>query len=436
MVTTLPRPRQAARKQPPAIPGQLFNAEDFALADIPAQDAWERISRIAVREEASDIHLSNQRDGAHVALRLDGRLWPQGVLPADYAQRLANHVKIAATLDVGEKRRPQDGHISLAIDGRSVDLRVSIFPGNHGEDLAIRVLDREAALLDIEDLGADDRQVREMLHMLEAPSGLILVTGATGAGKTTTLYALLRRLAQDGRKVLSIEDPVEFDVPEICQSQTNPRIGNDFAALIRSALRQDPNVLMIGEVRDADTADAVLRAANSGRLVLATSHALHSGAAVESLIALGANPYFVARALRGVVAQTLVRRLCPYCTVRIEETCDARLFEDLRPLIGPHERPALSMGRGCPHCRHTGYRGRVGLFEVLSADESVRELCARGAPAREIYRHAVSRNMVTIEDAGKLAALRGLTTVEELLQSVSEIWTGEDSHSGPRPPVH
>lgn len=425
MRTASMQPKLCVRSiRKPAEPGRLFHVEDFAVAGLTPQAIWERVSTIAVREQASDIHLTHQRDGLHVALRLDGRMWPQGVLPAELAGRLVNHVKVAAQLDVSEKRRPQDGRIELEVDGRRVDVRVAVFPGSHGEDLAIRLLDREMALLDLEELGFSERQLRDVQQLLESPSGLILVTGATGAGKTTTLYALLRRLADGTRKVLTVEDPVEFDLPNVNQSQTNEKIGNDFNTLLRAALRQDSNVLMIGEVRDAESAEAVVRAANAGRLVLATSHALHVGAAVESLIQLGAAPQFVGRALRGVIAQTLVRRLCPYCTVRLEETAGVALLGDFPHQVGGTTTPALSMGRGCPHCRHTGYRGRIGLCEVLVADEKLRALCGTGAAARELYDYGVNQRMMTISEAGRLAALSGLTTIEETLQSISEIWTG------------
>ena len=406
-------------------PGQLFNAEDFALADLPPTEVWDRVVTIAVREHASDIHLCCQRDGMHVALRMDGRVYPQGVVPAELGARLAGHTKVLANMDVSEKRRPQDGHIATEIDGREIDLRISILPTSHGEDVAIRVLDRTTALLPLDQLGVSDRQLRDLMTMISSPSGLILVTGATGAGKTTTLYAALKHLADGTRKVVTIENPLEFDLPQINQTEVNYKIGIDYATLIRSVLRHDPNVIMIGEIRDSETAQTVVRAANCGRLVLATSHAVHSAAAIDSIVNLGAHRHFVARAFRGVVAQTLLRRLCPYCTIRLEETADASILDDVRHLLGPNENPVLSMGRGCPHCRHTGYRGRVGIFEIMVADDEIREMIARGAASREIYAYAMRNNMITIAQAGKLAALRGLTTIEELLENVSEIWTGQ-----------
>lgn len=405
-------------------PGQLFDVHDFFVADLSASEIWDRVSTIAIREQASDIHLTAQRDAAPLALRLDGRICPQGAMPNELAARLVNHVKVLAALDVSERRRPQDGSIRCEVDGRAVDLRISTFPTIHGEDVAVRILDRAAALLRVDQLGATDRQAADIAEMLGSASGLILVSGATGAGKTTTLYALLQQLADGTRKTVSIEDPVEYDIPGVSQAAAQPRLGLDFPTLLRSVLRQDPNVIMIGEIRDAETAAAVVRAANSGRLVLATSHAISSASAIETLTALGAHPHYLARALRGVVAQTLVRRICQYCTVRLEETADATIFAEVRHLLSAGESPALSMGRGCPHCRHTGYRERLGVFEVLKADDALRGLIARGAAPREIQQRAVSGGMLPIATAGKLAALRGQTTVEELLSNVSEIWAG------------
>lgn len=417
-------PPPTSSKPPPALPGQLFSAPEFATAGMDTRDIWERIVTVAIREQASDVHLTYQKDGLHVGVRLDGRLAPQGVMPTELGQRLTNHVKVSARLDVGERRRPQDGHCTWNIDGRAVDLRISVLPTLHGEAVAVRILDREAGTLEIGQLGLTDGQRRDLLAMIQSSSGLILVTGSTGAGKTTSLYALLRHLAGEHRKIITVENPIEYDLPAVDQTQVNRKIGLDFPTLVRSVLRQDPNVIMIGEVRDGETAAAVVRAANSGRLVFATTHALHCGAALESLVALGAHPHFVARSFRGAIAQTLVRRLCPYCTVKLEETADMKLLDGVLRWLEPGQRPVLSMGRGCPHCRHTGYRGRLGVFEVLVASDEIRSLISRGAPAREIYNCAVNGGMLTIADAGKLAALRGATTIEELMLSVSEVWTG------------
>ncbi len=421
MTTTAPSaaPTLAADTRP----GQLFIAEDFAVAELEPPVIWERILTSAVREQASDIHLTYQADGAHVAVRLDGRLCPQGTMPEELAQRLANHIKVLGSLDLGERRRPQDGYVGINVDGRPIDLRVSAFPTNHGEAIAIRIFDRDSGTLELSQLGFSYSQMGEMKALLQSPSGLILVSGTTGSGKTTTLYAMLRHLASDHRKIVTVENPIEYDLPGIDQSQVNRKIGLDFPTLLGAVLRQDPNIIMIGEVRDTETADVVVRAANTGRLVLATTHALHSAAGIESLIALGAHPHFVSRSFRGALAQTLVRRLCPYCTIRLEETSDMQMLEDVRRWLGPNEQPVLSMGRGCPHCRHTGYRGRVGIFEVLSASDEIRDMIGRQCPSREVYDTAAQQGMMTIADAGKLAALRGLTTIEELTQNVSEIWT-------------
>jgi len=404
--------------------GRLFTAEDFAVAELAPAEIWNRIVTVAVREFASDIHIAFHQERATLAVRLDGRLCPQGTLPTELGQRLVNHIKVTASLDPAERRRPQDGRIGETVDGRPIDVRVAVFPTKHGESLALRIQDREHGVLNIEQLGMGERQLAALNALIDAPSGLVLVTGPTGAGKTTTLYALLRKLADGTRKVVTVETPIEYDLPGIEQSEVNYKIGVDYAALVRAALRQDPNVIMIGEVRDTETADAVVRAANSGRLVLATTHAVHSAAAVESLIALGAHPHFVGRAFRGAIAQTLVRKLCPYCTLPLVETADSTVLDDVQHLLGPHEHPLLSLGRGCPHCRHTGYRGRVGIFEVLTANDDIRHMIARGTPSRDVYNAAVENGMTTIGQAGKLAAVRGLTTIEELVQNISEVWTG------------
>ncbi len=404
--------------------GRLFHTGDFVAAGLDAAAIWERIVTAAVRNRGSDIHLSFH-DDLLIAVRLDGRLLPQGHLPLELGQRLLNHAKVSARLDPAEKRRPQDGHIRVTIDERPIDLRLSLFPTNHGESAALRIQDRATSLLALEELGLSERQYGALAALVEAPSGLVLVTGPTGTGKTTTLYAILRRLADGSRKIVTIEDPIEYDLPGVEQSEVHLKIGLDPATLMRAALRHDPNVIMIGEVRDAETADAVVRAANSGRLVFATTHAVNSAAAVESLVALGAHPHFVARAFRGAIAQTLVRRLCRYCTVPLAETAETGILDDVRHLLGPHERPVLSLGRGCPDCRHTGYQGRTGLFEILVASDEVREQIAHGVPAREIRALARQARMISMDEAGKLAALRGLTTVEELVQNVSELWTGD-----------
>lgn len=425
MQTTLTQTPPTADAAQPAQPGRLFNAEDFAVAELDPPTIWDRIITVAVREQASDVHLTYQHDGLHVALRLDGRLNPQGTIPTALGQRLTNLIKVLARLDISDRRRPQDGHIDLQIDGRAINLRVSVLPTNHGEALAVRILDHDTGRLALEQLGLSSHQLRDLRVLLESPSGLVLVSGGTGAGKTTTLYALLERLASEPRKIVTVEDPIEYDLPGIEQSQVQRRLGLGFATLLASVLRQDPNVVMVGEVRDAETAETVVQAANSGRLVFATTHAAHSAAAIETLIALGAHPHFVARSFRGAVAQTLVRRLCPYCTVRLDETADAHLLADVRPYMEPDEQPVLSVGRGCAHCRHTGYRGRVGIFEVLVADDELRGMISRGVPSRDVYDRAAQHNgMLTISIAGRLAAARGLTTIEELMQSISEIWTG------------
>ncbi|MBN1490276.1 MAG: type II/IV secretion system protein [Phycisphaerae bacterium] len=396
---------------------KLIDLEGFIAAGETASELWERLVEAAVHNRASDIHLAWQADGLHVALRLDGQLTPQGrIASVDESNRLINHVLVMAALDVGERRRPQAGRAMAKVDDRGIDLRVSVLPTNHGRDVVVRVLDRTVSLLEIEALGLPRRELNRLLGLVSAPSGLVLITGPTGAGKTTTLYATLNRLNDGTRKIVTIEEPIEYDLNGINQAQVNYRIGVDYASLLRTVLQQDPNIIMIGEVRDAETAATAVRAAVTGHLVFATLHAIEASAAVETLISLGAHPHFLGRALRGVVAQTLVRRLCPKCAERIDETEAVLPLDDVRELIGPDEKPALSMGRGCEHCHGSGYSGRMGLFEILVVTDELRRLIEERQPTAEIQAAAARTGMWTLQQVGKLAALRGETTIEELVR--------------------
>ena len=248
---------------------------------------------------------------------------------------------------------------------------------------------------------------------------LFAITGPTGAGKTTTLYAILNRLRDGTRKIITIENPVEYDVQGINQAQVNYRLGIDYGVLLRTVLRQDPNIIMIGEVRDAETANAAVRAAVTGHLVFATMHAVEASAAVESLISLGAHPHFLAWALRGVIAQNLVRRVCADCSERIDETASVLPVDEIKDLVGPGETPALAMGKGCDKCHQSGYRGRLGLFEVLVSNDNIRTAIEQRRPAHDIRELAIKAGMLSLQKTGKLAAFQGQTTVEELIRTLS-----------------
>lgn len=398
----------------------LIDRDLLMVVDTPPSDVWQHLLEVAVSHRASDIHLSYQADGLHVAFRIDGQLMPQGVLAdADQALRVTNHVEVTGGMDVADRRRPQSGRATAQVEGRNIDLRISMMPSNHGPDVVVRVLDREVSLLSMEQLGLTKRAMNRLSGLITMPTGMILVTGPTGAGKTTTLYAILSKLNDGSRKIITIENPVEYDLIGINQSQLNYRLGVDYHALLLTALQHDPDVLMIGEVRDPETAATAVRAAATGHLVLATMHANGSAEAVTSLMNLGAHPHFVARTLRGVIAQNLVRRVCPECAQRIEETESVLPLDDVRPLMGPDTQPALVLGKGCENCHFCGYKGRLGLFEILVMEEEVSQVIERNGTTEEIHEAAARTGMLTLWQAGKIAAFSGQTTVEELLRSLS-----------------
>ncbi len=398
----------------------LIDLDALTSRDASASDIWGALLSVAVGHHASDIHLTSQADGLHASFRIDGELVPQGrIPPGPPSNRLRNHIKVAGDLDLGEQRRPQDGRAFAEFGEQTVDLRISALPTNHGQDMVIRILDRTVSMLDIEQLGLGRRLLNRLLGLINSPNGLILVTGPTGAGKTTTLYAILNRLNDGTRKIITLENPVEYDLPGINQAQVNYRLGIDYGVLLRTVLRQDPNIIMIGEVRDAETANAAVRAAVTGHLVFATMHAVEAAAAVESLISLGAHPHFLAWALRGVIAQNLVRRVCPDCAERIDETAAVLPLDEIKDLMGPGETPALAMGKGCDKCHRSGYRGRIGLFEILVSSDEIRTRIEQRRPAREIREAALKAGMLSLQQTGKLAAFQGRTTVEELIRTLS-----------------
>jgi len=308
----------------------IFNVTDVIGDDADPILVWEAIVSKAIAAGVSDIHMLSQQDGVELAFRLDGDMHHQGVLPDDFARRTISHVKTMADIDLGESRRPTEGRMKIEVDGRPVDLRVSAVPTIHGQDMVVRIFDRTISLRELVELGLHAEQLDLLEDMIQRPHGLILVSGPTGSGKTTTLYAMLRRLAGKGRKIITIENPVEYDLPGVNQTQINPRIGVTFSTMLAAILRQDPDIIMVGEIRDEETAVTAVRAANTGHLVLATTHATRASRAVETLLSLGVHPYFLAIALRGVIAQVLVKRICPQCKQVLPETADMVVEDAIR----------------------------------------------------------------------------------------------------------
>ena len=370
----------------------------------------------AVETGASDIHLEPFEDRLRVRYRYDGVLHEVETPPRNLAAAITSRVKIMARLDIAERRLPQDGRIKLAVRGQDVDFRVSTVPSLHGEKAVLRVLDRGAVAFDYARLGLPGALVAKWSAALELPNGIVLVTGPTGSGKTTTLYTGLLALNQVARNIVTVEDPIEYQLSGVNQIQVKPQIGLDFANLLRSILRQDPDVIMVGEIRDLETAQIAVQAALTGHLVLSTVHTNSAAATIARLRDMGLEDYLLAATLRGVLAQRLVRRLCPECKRETEVPPEmVRRFGLDKRIPGPMR---LWHPVGCPKCRGTGYRGRLAIAEFLRPDPAVERLIFARAETAEIERAAVAGGMVPMFDTGLDAALAGTTTVEEVVRSI------------------
>ncbi|MFA5056722.1 MAG: GspE/PulE family protein [Opitutaceae bacterium] len=394
-------------------------AGDFAEAElarmagqVPVVRFVNRVLDQAVREQASDIHFEPFEGEFRVRCRVDGTLRDEEPPPASLALPVISRLKVLAGLNIAERRVPQDGRIRFAVDGRTVDLRISTLPTQSGESVVLRVLDHSAAPLQLAELGLSGAVADGLREVIRRPNGIILVTGPTGSGKTTTLYSCLRIINRPERKILTAEDPVEYEIEGVMQLPVNPAIGLTFAAALRSFLRQDPDVLMVGEIRDLETARIAIQAALTGHLVLSTLHTNDAAGAITRLIDLGVEPYLIGATLEAVLAQRLVRCICPDC--RGPDVPPAALPANSGLIPEQMDGRTFQRGRGCASCRQTGYRGRIGLFEWLRMDDPLRELVLQRAPAAVIKARAVERGMQTLRAAGLDAVQAGLTTIEEL----------------------
>jgi general secretion pathway protein E len=370
----------------------------------------------AVETQASDIHFEPFADRMRLRYRYDGILHEAESPPVRLTAAIVSRIKIMAKLDIAERRLPQDGRLQLAVRGQEIDFRVSTIPSLHGEKVVLRVLDRHAVAFDFAKLGISPRVVEQLCHALELPNGIVLVTGPTGSGKTTTLYTGLLRLNSTVRNVLTVEDPIEYHLAGINQIQVKPQIDLNFANLLRSILRQDPDVIMVGEIRDLETAQIAVQAALTGHLVLSTVHTNSAAATITRLRDMGLEDYLITAVLRGVLAQRLVRRLCPEC--RQAQPAPKEMVERFDLDRFGHGAHTLWHPVGCPHCRGTGYRGRLAIAEFLTPDDAISRLIFARADHQEIERAAVAAGMVPLFDAGLHAALAGETTVEEVVRSI------------------
>jgi len=368
----------------------------------------------AIGLRATDVHFEPFENELRVRYRVDGIL-QEAAIPAEvrrFQAAIISRLKILSHLDIAEKRLPQDGRIKLRIAGRDIDVRVSVIPMLHGEAVVLRLLDRGTALLGLEQLGMSARDCTTFEHILSLPHGIVLVTGPTGSGKTTTLYAALCRINDIERKIVTIEDPVEYQLHGINQIQISTKAGLTFARGLRSILRHDPDVILVGEIRDRETADIAVQASLTGHLVFSTLHTNDAPGAPARLIDMGIEPYLVASSLEAVLAQRLVRLICPACRERMPEAEAARARRE----YGLNELSELCRGRGCRECQGTGYRGRTGVFELMPVTEDVRSLILERAPAGGIRKAAQQHGMKCLREDGWRLVMEGRTTIEEVIR--------------------
>ena len=397
---------------------------DAASADAGLVDARDlanqppviRFVNLLIREahdaRASDIHLESSRDGLRARFRIDGVLSEIPSPPKALQAAVVSRVKLLADLDIAERRAPQDGRIRVRLEERELDLRVSTVPTLHGESVVLRLLDRGGRPVALEELGMAPEVHRRFQDLAQRPHGIVLATGPTGSGKTTTLYAGLGLRQRDAEKIITVEDPVEYHLEAVTQVPVNVKAGMTFASALRSLLRQDPDVMMVGEMRDAETAGIAVQAAMTGHLVFSTLHTNDAVSAITRLVDLRVEPYMIAATLEGILAQRLVRRICPECRTRYKPDPQAVALLAEQP-VG---KMTLERGTGCPACRDTGYRGRTGLFELLVVTDEIEHAIAREAPVAEQRELARAAGMVTLRQDGWVKVQAGITTVEEVLR--------------------
>jgi type IV pilus assembly protein PilB len=367
----------------------------------------------AIRNRASDVHFEPFEDEFKMRYRIDGLLYEMLPPPRSIAMAVSSRIKVMSSLNIAERRIPQDGRIELVVNGRPVDLRVSVLPTMFGESVVMRVLDRSNVSLDLERLGFRDDDLRIFRQLISRPHGILIVTGPTGSGKTTTLYSALSELNDVSVKILTSEDPVEYDIDGLVQVPINEEVGLTFARSLRSFLRQDPDIVLVGEIRDLETAEISVHASLTGHLVLTTLHTNDAPSSIARLLDLGLEPYLVTATLEAIVAQRLVRQICPRCREEFSPTEDMLLELGLKPEDTAGKN--FFHGLGCDYCRGTGYSGRVAIYEIMAIDDNLRGLIMDRASTGAIREAARKRGMRTLRESGLLAIYDGMTTIEEVV---------------------
>jgi type IV pilus assembly protein PilB len=394
--------------------------DDYAVIDeraegSPITNLVNSIIQRAIKDGASDIHIEPSRNKSRVRYRIDGVLYEVTVLRIDMHPSIVSRLKVMANLDIAERRLPQDGRIQVHTRGRTVDLRFSSLPGLFGEKIVLRILDKNQSLLDIKRLGMSQDNLGKFTSLLGNSNGLVLVTGPTGSGKTTTLYAALNHLNSIEKNIVTIEDPVEYQIDIINQNEVRDRIGLSFSSILRHTLRQDPDIIMVGEIRDRETAEIAVQAALTGHMVLSTLHTNHAIGAITRLIDMGVEPYLLSSALIGVVAQRLVRGICPACKTRFIAPPDVVKRYGWEGQGQVH----LSRGRGCQECYDSGYKGRFAIHELLKVDETLERLVSNNPGREELSTYLREHNVTTLFEDGLKHALEGETTIEEVSRVIN-----------------
>lgn len=363
----------------------------------------------AIKEKASDIHIETFEKGVNVRMRIDGILRVTLEIPRALAPQVISRIKVMAKLDIAEKRLPQDGRLALKVGEHNIDVRISTLPSNHGERIVMRILDKKSSSLDLSKIGLSKKNQTRMEALIKHPHGIILVTGPTGSGKTTTLYAMLNSLNQEHRNILTIEDPIEYDLPGIGQTQVNTKIDMNFATGLRAILRQDPDIVMIGEIRDLETAEIAVQASLTGHLVLSTLHTNTALSAINRLVDMGIESFLLGSSLIGLISQRLVRRLCHHCKEAYQSPQDEMNLLNLSSAI------TLYKPKGCSKCNHQGYQGRIGIFEIIEIDQALIQDIHDKCSENDMEQHIRSK-VPSITEDGLQNVINGTTTLTEILR--------------------
>ncbi len=391
------------------------------IKEAPIAKIVSTILDYAVKSRSSDVHIEPQDDRVRVRYRIDGILYDRLSLPKSVQEAVISRIKILSEMKIDEHRIPQDGRFNYKSDDKEVDLRISVLPANHGEKIVMRLLRKSGGIPTLQELGLEGTALRNLEVNMLRPHGIILVTGPTGSGKTTTLYSVLNKLNSPKINIMTLEDPVEYEMPGINQVQVNTAVGLTFASGLRSFLRQDPNIILVGEIRDKETTDLAVQAALTGHLVFSTLHTSNAAGAIPRLIDLGAESFLLASSISAIVGQRIVRKICATCKTDFDAA--PAILEDIKKTLGtmfPQGSIKFSRGQGCSECGNSGYLGRVGIFEVLPVTQKMSDLILKRADTNTIENEAIAEHMITMKQDGYLKLIRGVTTLEEVLRVAQE----------------